>query len=451
MKAITRREFVTSSARTAAAVAASASALSMPRRLQAKSANDKIILGLIGAGGRALSHINGMLKVPNVEFKYVCDVHATKGAEHMRAAEQAQGHAPKRILDMRELLDDKDVDAVVIATPDHWHALAAIWACQAGKDVYVEKCPSIAIWEGRKAIEAARKYKRVVQVGFQNRSAPYAVTAREYLQSGKLGPIVLVKVYNLLGGKPFVAQPDTVPPEGLDWDRWLGPAKDVPYNSGRHVGWHDWWDYKGGALVDDGSHQLDLARMVLGNPPHPKSVCCVGGNYAYRSQREVPELQTITYDFGDFAMTCDSGNATNHLRKSNGEERFGKKWPHWPSNAERIEIYGTKQLMYLGRHGIGWQVMETDGKIVAEEKGYFPDKWHQPNFIECVRSRQKPNADIEQAHYSACLVHLGNLSYRAGNKQLLFDGKAERFTNSEEANRLLKPEYRKHYRVGDEV
>lgn len=235
MKAITRRDFVTTSTRTAAVMVASASALSMPRSVHAKSANDKIILGLIGAGGRALSHVNGMLKVPNVEFKYICDVNAAKGAEHMRAAEQAQGYAPSRVVDMRELLDDKDVDAVIIATPEHWHALATVWACQAGKDVYVEKCPSIAIWDGRKAIEAARKYKRVVQVGFQNRSAPYALTAREYLQSGQLGQIVLVKVYNLLGGKPFAPQPDTVPPEGLDWDRWLGPAKDVPYNAGRHL------------------------------------------------------------------------------------------------------------------------------------------------------------------------------------------------------------------------
>ena len=191
--------------------------------------------------------------------------------------------------------------------------------------------------------------------------------------------------------------------------------------------------------------------MALGDPPHPRSVLCVGGNYAYRSQREVPELQAIAYDFGDFAMTCDSGNATNYMRKSNADERFGKKWPYWPQNAERIEIYGTKQLMYLGRHGMGWQVMEGDGKIVAQEQGYFPDKWHQPNFVDCVRSRRKPNADIEQSHYSACLVHLANLSHRVGNKQLLFDAKTERFTNSEEANRLLKPAYRKNYRIPEQV
>jgi len=450
MQTITRRRFVSESLK-GTGVIATAAGLTAATRTRAQSANDKVVLALIGAGGRGQSLANGMSTLDNVEFKYVCDVNEQRGTEVLRQAETRQKYAPRRIGDMREALDDKDVDAVMIATPDHWHALATVWACQAGKDVYVEKCPSLWIWEGRKMIEAARKYNRIVQVGLQNRSAPYARTAREYIQSGQLGNVVLVKVCNLLPGNAFTPEPDSEPPAGLDWDRWLGPAPYVPYNKGRHLNWHPWWDYKGGALTDDGTHQLDLARMALGNPPHPRSVLCVGGNYAYRSQREAPELQAITWDFGDFAMTCDSGNATNYMRKSNADERFGKKWPYWPQNAERIEIYGTKQLMYLGRHGMGWQVMEGDGKVVAQEQGYFPDKWHQPNFVDCVRSRSKPNADIEQSHYSACLVHLANLSYRVGNKQLFFDAKTERFTNSEEANRLLKPAYRKNYRIPEEV
>ena len=450
MKTITRRQFVNDSLKGTGLIATGA-ALTAAQLARAKSANDKVVLALIGAGGRGQSLANGMSTLDNVEFKYVCDVNEQGGIEVLRIAEKRQGYAPRRIGDMREALDDKDVDAVMIATPDHWHALATVWACQAGKDVYVEKCPALWIWEGRKMIEAARKYNRIVQVGLQNRSAPWAVNAREYIQSGKLGNVVLLKVCNLLPGSAFTPEPDSEPPAGLDWDRWLGPAPYVPYNKGRHLNWHPWWDYKGGALTDDGTHQLDLARMALGNPPHPRSVICIGGNYAYRSQREAPELQAITWDFGDFAMTCDSGNATNYMRKSNADERFGKKWPYWPQNAERIEIYGTKQLMYLGRHGMGWQVMEGDGKIVAQEQGYFPDKWHQPNFVDCIRSRRKPNADIEQSHYSACLVHLANLSYRVGNKQWLFDAKTERFTNSEEANRLLKPAYRKDYRIPEQV
>jgi len=299
-------------------------------------------------------------------------------------------------------------------------------------------------------LEAARKYKRIVQVGLQNRSAPYAASAREYIHSGKLGQVVLVKVFNLLGGSPFTPQSDCPTPKGLDWDRWLGPAPEVPYNPGRHLGWYNWWDYKGGAIVDDAIHQIDLARAVLSDPPHPKSVCCVGGNYAYHSKREVPELQSIVYDFGDFAMTCESGNSNNYMRKFPGEVRYGKSWPHWPTSATRIEIYGTKGLMLLGQHGCGWQVIVEDGKVVEQDKGYFPDKWHQPNFLECVRSRKTPNADIEQGHRSACLVHLANLSYRVGNKQLLFDDVREE-TNNEQANHLLKPAYRKHYRVPEQV
>ncbi|MBI2949130.1 MAG: Gfo/Idh/MocA family oxidoreductase [Verrucomicrobia bacterium] len=313
---VTRRLFIKESIKKTTALAATASIGSLTRSVRgANSPSNYVVLGLVGAGGRGTSHANGFSKLQGAEFKYICDVNDRQGVQMFRDLEKNQPHPLKRVTDMRRVFDDKEVDAVIVATPEHWHALATVWACQAGKDVYVEKNPSLTIWEGRKMIEAARKYRRIVQVGFQNRSAPYAVSAREYLRSGTLGKIVHVKVYN----------------------------------------------------------------------------------------------------------------------------------------SERIEIYGTKQLMYLGRHGMGWQVMEVDGKVVAEEKGYHPDKWHQPNFLECIRARNLPNSDIEQAHYSACLVHFGNVSYRVGQKQLYFDGQTERFSNSEEANRLLRPAYRKHYRIPDKV
>lgn len=452
MRSLSRRRFVGASAVGAAALSTGTAWLGSTTRARAqKSPGESVVLALVGAGGRGGNHAAGMSKIPGVEFKYVCDIWDQRGNQIVRDLEKSQPHAPQRITDMRRALDDKDVDAVVIATPEHWHALATVWACQAGKDVYVEKNPSLTIWEGRKMIEAARKYGRIVQVGFQNRSGPYAASARDYIASGKLGRIVHVKVYNLLDGSKWEPKPDGEPPAGFDWDAWLGPAPFVPYNPGRHLNWHPWWDYKGGTLADDASHQLDLTRMVLGDPPHPKSVLCVGGNYAFQSQREVPEFQCITYDFGDFAMTCESGNATNYMRKFPGEVRYGTQWPHWPTSATRVEIYGTKALMYLGRHGCGWQVMVEGGKVIDQDKGYFPDKWHQPNFIECLRSRKQPNADIEQAHHSACLVHLGNTSYRVGQRQLLFDGLSERFVNSDAANALLKPVYRKHYRIPDVV
>ncbi len=427
--------------------AASAGALTAAVARGAASPNDKVVLALIGAGGRGSEVAWNTAQVKNVEFKYICDVDDTRGHEFTKRLEEKQGNTLKRVTDMRQVFDDKEVNGVIVATPEHWHSLATVWACQAGKDVYVEKNISMSVAEGRKMIEAARKYNRIVQCGTQNRSGPYALTAREYLQSGKLGKIILVKVYNLLGGGPWKPVPDSEPPTGLDWDQWLGPASAVPYNRGRHRGWYQFWDYKGGALVDDGIHQLDLARMVLGDPPHPSAVYCAGGRLAYDDQRETPDLQVITYDYGSFVMTCESGTFTPYMKKFPKEVRYGTTWPNWPLSACRIEIYGTKGLMYLGRHGCGWQVMDESGKVVSEDKGYFPDKWHQPNFIDCMRTRSRPNADPEMVHPSACLVHMANVAYRTGRRRLEFDAKTETFVNDDRANSFLKLAYRKRYRM----
>ncbi len=448
---LSRRGFAATTAKTVAGLAAGALVGPRLRGAGAESPNEKIALALVGAGGRGSALAMNLAEVPKVAFKYVCDPNEQQGGGLLRELEKRQGKAPHRLKDFRRALEDKEVDGVVLATPEHWHALATIWACQAGKDVYVEKNPSLTIWEGRKMIEAARKYNRVVQVGFQNRSGPYAASAREYLKSGKLGQVVLVKVFNFLSGGPWKPQPDAPAPATLDWDLWLGPAPEVPYTPSRAHGWGDYWDYEGGVLAGDGSHQLDLTRMALGDPPHPRSVTCVGGRLAYPDQRETPDIQTISYDFGTFVMTCENGTFMPYMKKFPNEVRYGAKWPNWPQSSCRVEIYGTKQMMYLGRHGCGWQVLEDDGKVVAQDKGYFPDKWHQPNFIECMRSRKRPNADIEQSHYSACLVHLANAAYRSGARELAFDAATESFPKHDVANKLLKPAYRKAYRVPDAV
>ncbi len=419
---------------------------------QPRSANSKVVLGLIGAGGRGTVLGNNFAVTENTEFKYVCEVNDEKGEALLKKLEEIRGVRPKRVVDMRRVLDDKDVDGVVVATPEHWHALATVWACQAGKDVYVEKCPSLSVWEGRKMIEASQKYKRIVQVGFENRSGPYSATARDYIKSGKLGKIRLVKVYNLLPNKgPWKEAPPSPVPPGVDWDLYQGPAQEHPFTITRlQHSWYSYWDYGGGELSDDASHQLDLARMALGDPPHPKSVYCTGGRLAYDDHRETPDLQVVTYDYGDYFMTCECGSNQPYMKKFPAEVRTGGKWPYWPQSSCRIEIYGSERLMYLGRHGCGWQVFEADGKIVDQDKGYFPDKWHQPNFVDCIRSRKAPNADIAITHYSACLVHLGNTAYRVGKKRLDFDGTTEKFSDSA-ANALLKPAYRKQYRIPDAV
>jgi predicted dehydrogenase len=425
-----------------------------------KGANDKIVLALIGAGGRGTDTILGTCKKnSNVVVKTICDVNDLKADRAISAVEKQLGYKPQRSRHMKEVFNDKDIDAVWIATPEHWHALATIWACQAGKDVYVEKNPTINIWEGRKMVEAAEKYNRVVQVGFQNRSAPYAFSAREYIKSGKLGQIVHVKSYNMLGGSKWMARPDGQIPEGLDWDQWLGPAPYVPYNPGIHDmkergGWGNLWAYSGGHMADDASHVLDLARMVLGDPGHPRIIYGWGGNNAWGSSREVPEIQTVTYDFDKFALTCVSGNATNYMKKTPQNIRMDPTlFPDWRTNATRTEIYGTEGLMYLGRHGGGWQVKGEDSVIIAQDGGIFPDADHQKDFIESLRTRKKPNGAVGQAHLSATLVHLGNIAYRAGNNQLYFNGEKEQFTgmNGDEANEYLRTSYRENYKIPDKV
>ncbi|MCK4750668.1 MAG: Gfo/Idh/MocA family oxidoreductase [Bacteroidales bacterium] len=423
------------------------------------SANDKVVLALIGAGGRGRSTIINVCKVnKGVEIKYICDVNDVKSALAINEVEKQLGYKPLLVRNMKKPFEDREVDAVWISTPEHWHALATIWALQAGKHVYVEKNPNISIWEGRKMVEASEKYGKVLQIGFQNRSAPYAFSAREFIKSGQLGKVVHVKSYNMLGGSRWSAKPDAKFPAGLDWDAWIGPAPFRNYNPGVHDmesrgGWLNFWDFGGGKLSDDGSHVMDLARLVLGDPGHPRSVYCCGGNWAWGSEgKETPEFQAITYDFGDFSMTCENGSATGYMSKTPGRIRMSDcEFPDWDQNATRTEIYGTEGVMFLGRHGGGWQVFGKGKEIIAQEYGVHPDDWHQKNFIASIRGLEKPNGDPLQGHLSASLVHLGNIAYRAGNKHLVFDGENERFINCEEANQFLKTTYREHYTIPDKV
>lgn len=453
MKRMNRRQFLNDSIRGAAGVTVGMTALGMPAR-RVLGANNKVVIGLVGAGPRGCLLIEGIMNdAKNVETKYVCEVDDTRGHGTCRKLEKMQGYAPKRVVDMREVFEDKDVDAVVVATPGQWHALASVWACQAGKDVYVEKCISMSIWEGRKMIEAAQKYNSVIQCGMQNRSMPESLSACDYIKSGKMGKIMHVKVNNMHEGKAWRPKPNVSPPQGLDWDRWLGPAPEVPYNENRHKEYANYWDYSGGVLARTGCHTLDLARMVIGDPSHPKSTSAVGGRIAFKDLRETPDMAAVVYDYGDFTMTLEHTEFMPYMTRTIyiGEVCYGDKFPYWPQCSTRIEIYGTEQMMYLGPHGGGWQVFEKNSKVVAQEYGCWDTKRHYLNFIDCVRSRNKPNCDIEQGHLSSMLVHLANVSLRVGNKQLIFDSATETFVNNKEANKLLKPAYRKHYRIPEQV
>lgn len=422
--------------------------------VKAKPASDKVIMALIGAGSWGTNLIlEAANSGENIMIKYVCDVDDERGGRAIAELEKIQGFKPIAVRDMRRVYDDIEVDGVFIETPEHWHALAAIWACQAGKDVYVEKTVSHSIFEGQQMIKAAMKYERIVQSGTQNRSADYALTARDYIKSGELGDIVAVHVRELLNGPvPFYEKENSNAPDTIDWDMWLGPAPKVPYNVSRHKSWGYYWDYSGGYVTSGGSiHQLDMARLVLDNPGFPKSAYCAGGRYFFDDNREVPDYQMTTFDFGNWVMTLETGHCTPYMQKEGLDVRMGDIYPKWMQNSTRVDILGTKQMMYLGRMGGGWQVFDKDEKLVARDKGIFPLKAHILNYIDCIRTRKQPNGNIVEGHKSSVHIHLANLSYRAGNSQLLFSPEYEAILNDSKAAELDNLSYRKGFEISGEV
>ena len=292
----------------------------MPNRCRAAPANDRVVLASVGVRGRGTALATGFAERPDCRIAYVCDVDSNLFPAFAKKIAPLQGgKEPVGVQDFRRALDDKTVDAIVVATPDHWHCLATIWGCQAGKDVYVEKPVSHSPWEGRKAVEAARKYKRIVQVGTQNRSAPYLMAAKKYLDEGRLGRIHLCRVYDQKGGgeslNNFPAAADGDPPDGFDWDMWNGPAPEGRYNTNSVNHWHSLWRYSGGDICNDASHQLDLARWLMG-VEYPKAVYCSGLPYGTEGVAETPETQIVNYDFDN--LIDDPRNDAVHAVHAEG-------------------------------------------------------------------------------------------------------------------------------------
>jgi len=382
----------------------------------------------------------------------LCDVNPARREQAAAFVAKVQDEKPKLVPDMRRLFDAKDVDAVLVATPDHWHAPATIQACQAGKDVYCEKPASHSIWESRKMLEAARKYKRVVQIGTQNRSGPYVRKAIEYIKSGKLGSIPLVRVFNMKPGGPFHMGDPGTKPEGFDWDGWLGRAAMRPYH--QHLVNHGWlylWDFCNGDMGNDSIHQIDLALMLMGDPGMPKSVRTLGGRYAYPDDdAEVPDVQMASYDFGRFVMTFELTGYPRYMEKTTATIRRNDEFPYWTQNATRIELYGSQMMMIVGRHGGGWVVMQSGGRVVEKVYGRPCDEPHYKNFLDCIKSRERPAADMGLANDTCCTMHMGNIAHRVGNAALNYDPKTGTFDN-DAANRLIKAPYRKGYEIPDEV
>jgi predicted dehydrogenase len=454
MSTLTRRNFLSSTGKTTVALTAGAAALASARSANAGKVSDPVRLAVVGIHGRGGYHARKFAARPDCEIAYLCDVEESLFAPCASEVGHIQGKAPKTTGDFRRALDDKNVDAIIVATPDHWHALATVWGCQHGKDVYVEKPISHSPWEGRKMVEAARRYERIVQVGTQNRSAHYNMLAKEYIDSGKLGDIHLVKVYNQKEwpNSPVVADRKT--PADLNWDMWTGPAPKSGYNENYHRRWNHFWRFSGGDIINDAVHQMDLARWLVGKT-YPKSVYSTGGRYGEKGAFETPDTQVAVFQYDDMVLLFELTLYTPYMIKSDQALRDSDMFPYWPQNAERIEIFGSKGLMIVGRHGCGWQVYgrPKDRKpvVIQEGNGPFPDDEHFTNFVQCVRSRKTPNADIEEGHRSTFMCQLANISYRLGGRKLIVNAESESLLEDAEANKMLKREYRKPWVVPDRV
>jgi predicted dehydrogenase len=440
-RSLSRRQFLNSSLATVGAVSLLPAGKAAP--------SERVVIGVMGCGGRGTWLAQAFAKHAGAEVACVCDADARRMNAAKDAVAKAQSRAPRAVQDFRRLLEDRAVDAVVNATPDHWHALGTILACQAGKDVYVEKPLAHNLWEGRKMIEAARKYRRVVQVGTQTRSAPYIREAVEYLRAGKIGRVHLVRVFNLMQHAPMTAGADQAPPPALDYDLWCGPATRLPYNPRRS--WLNFWEYSCGPIPGDAVHQLDLARYLLGDPPPPSGVCQRGGTFVLKDGRDTPDSQWAAFDYGSFTLVFEGALWTPYYTKTPMELRDTDHIPHWPFNSTRIEILGTEGFLIVGRHGDGWQAFNGKAELVHTRPGRQADKEHQDNFLACVRSRGKPIADVEGGHHSTALCHLANAAWRAGQPSLIFDAATESFKDAPDANAHLRRAYRAPWVVPEAV
>ncbi|MBS1809473.1 MAG: Gfo/Idh/MocA family oxidoreductase [Acidobacteria bacterium] len=432
MTDISRRDFTKSSFALGATTALSS--------MRVLGANDRVNLALIGCGDRGQQVWGFFLKQPDLNPVAVADVYAPNMA---KAAEMAASKAAGKVVqhgDFRRVLEMKDVDAVQVGTPDHWHAIPTILACQAGKDVYCEKPLSLFVSEGRKMVEAARKHNRVVQTGSQQRSGAHYQKAIQMIHNGDIGGVHKITASftrNVVPGfKPTEGlTPDC--PKDLNWDMYLGPAPKVPYDPFRFLYHFRWfWDYSGGQMTNWGAHNLDIARWAL-KAKGPMAVAAFGGRYAIKDGGETPDVQEVIYQFPDAIVTWE-GREVNRLRD------------------EYLVFHGTKGSLSIMRNGFtilpevskaksrnttpameGMEMKATDGDATNP---------HVRNFLDCVKSRRRPNADVEDGHLTAVMCHLGNIATRL-NRMLKWDAERETILGDREANLMLSRPYRKEWKL----
>lgn len=413
---VNRRGFLAGSAGLGLSAVTAANAADRP--------NERIVLAVMGVRNRGKDLVRGFSALDGVEIGYICEVDERVLPAALKAVAARQKQPPRVEKDLRRVLEDKNVTAVAIAAPDHWHALATIWACQAGKHVYVEKPISHNLVEGRRMVEAARQHKRVVQVGTQRRSAAHCQSAAELVRSGKLGKVPFARTW-IAGNRPSIGhRKDSAVPKEVDYNLWLGPATERPFNVNRfHYNWHWFWDYGTGELGNNGIHALDLARWLM-NLDAPQRISAGGGKYFYDDDQETPDTQVATFDFPGCAVSWE-----HRIWSRTGSE--GQPWG--------VILYGERGTLVFDNRG--WHVV--DG-IEASDKSQEIERPHLRNFLDCIRTGQRPNADIEEGHKSTRLCHLGNVALRLG-RTLRFDGATETCPQDPEATRMLGRTYRKPF------
>lgn len=426
-----RREFLAASAVAAALPTFAVHADTTPKEPAAKP--PALRLGIIGPGGQGTGLLNSFVRMEDVRIEWVCDVDAGRLAQAVSKVKAAANYEPKPDVDMRRVLDDKSVDAVVIATPDHWHAPATILACDAGKHVYVEKPASHNLREGRLMIEAARRNKRVVQLGTQSRSVPAIQNAIDRIQEGAIGEVLVAKAWNSQIRRNIGKHQASEVPDGLDYDKWVGPAPMVPYQKNLlHSIWRWWHAFGTGDMGNDGVHDIDIARWGLGVTTHPTSIAAMGGKYFFDDDQQFPDTMTVAFEY-------PGASKAGRPKQLIYEQRIWSPYVQ-EGHENGCAWYGTRGMLILGKQN-GWVLYKSKNEKVMEMPTDFTSAHHHRNFIDCIRNGRTPNADIEIGHLSSSLCHLGNIAIRVG-RSLKFDPKTEQIVGDEEAAKLLTRKYR---------
>ena len=445
-----RREFVTSTASAVSAPLLGAPALAASR----VSANDRIRAAIVGLRGRGRSHIQAVenLAAKNVELAAVCDIDETVLADRLATHAERTGNKPAVFHDIRKLLDDQSIDVVFYATPNHWHSLGTIWACQAGKDVYVEKPLSHNAFEGRQVARVAERYNRVVQHGTQNRSSPEIVEGVQRLKDGVIGSVYLARGLAYKWRRSIGPHVEGPVPEGVHYDLWKGPAPDRPFSNLRlHNKWHWQWDYGNGELGNQGVHQLDIMRWALDLDEHPSRVQSMGGMFVHEDAQETPNAQTVCYAYAGRDLYL---NFEIRPWVSNVEAGIGEKWPtHGVCTG--LMFYGSEGYMVMPHYGAYYTFLgqqKEPGPFAEHPTDKIRNQPHFDNFIEAVRAGDpgKLTAPAIEGHKSSVMAHLGNISYRL-KRQVEFDSTNERILGDSEANALLTRSYREPFVVRKEV